>query len=260
VVAIATVAGGFAYAQRYGGGYNEVPFCYSPEECPRTEYDGRFTFVRLYFDTERNQCAGYGGRAGGGGEPPWHHDRPEAERNLSTILREISSVRVFDGITGGNVFGLDDEEIYRYPVLWVSEPGFWIPTNDQVSKLRAYLLKGGFMIFDDFSICDFENLIFQMDRVLPELKPIPMSGSEAIWQSFFDVNLRELRINDGGGRAQYWGLFEDNDPTKRQIAIMNVDNDIGEYMEISMTGFQMFDERNEAYKLAVNYIMYALTH
>ena len=167
VAALAMVAGGFAYAQRYGGGYNEVPFCYSSEECPRTPYDGRFTFVRMHFDTERNQCTNMG-RMGGGGEPPWHHDRPEAERNLSTILREISTVRTFEGVTGGNVFGLDDEEIYRYPVLWVSEPGFWIPTDEQVRSLRDYLLKGGFMIFDDFSACDTQNLIFQMNRVLPE--------------------------------------------------------------------------------------------
>ena len=251
------IVGGIAYAQRFGGGYNEVPYCYSSEECPRAPYDGRFTFVRLFFETRNT---GFGGR-GGGGEPPWHHDRPEAERNLSSILREISTVRTFDGITGGNVFSLDDEEIFQYPVLWVSEPGYWVPSDNQVASLRAYLLKGGFMIFDDFTFQHFENLVYQMDRVFPELRPIQMTGNEPIWHSFFDVAPGELRLNDGGyGRATYWGLFEGNDPTGRQIAIMNVDNDIGEFMEYSATGFSPVDVTNEAYKLAVNYIMYALTH
>jgi hypothetical protein len=257
VAVLATLAGGFAYAQRFGGGRDsEVPFCYAPEDCPRTPYDGRFTFVRMFFETR----GGGGFGRGGGGEPPWHHDRPEAERNLSAILREISTVRAFEGVTGGNVFALDDEEIFRYPVVWVSEPGFWVPSNEQIKSLRAYLLKGGFMIFDDFSFGDFENLVYQMERAFPELRPIQMTGREPIWHSFFDVNPAELRLSDGGGRPTYWGLFEDNDPEKRQLAIMNVDNDIGEYMEYSATGFQIVDETNEAYKLAVNYIMYALTH
>ncbi|HUF50717.1 MAG TPA: DUF4159 domain-containing protein [Longimicrobiales bacterium] len=255
VVCAALGTAALGYGQRFGRGYSDVPYCYAPDECPRTAYDGRFTFVRMYFDTRPNPCT-----RGGGGEPPWHHDRPEAERNLSSILREISRLNTFDGITGGNVLGLDDPEIFQYPVLWVSEPGFWIPTDEQVKSLRAYLAKGGFIIFDDFTGCDMSNLAAQMFRVLPELQPLELTGAEPIWRSFFDVNPAELRLSQGRMRATYWGLFEGNDPTKRQLAMMNVDNDIGEYMEYSATGFRPVDETNEAYKLAVNYIVYALTH
>ena len=258
VVVLVVIGAGLASAQRYRGGYSDVPFCYAPQECPRAPYDGRFTFVRVYFDT---RGGGGFGRGFGGGEPPWHHDRPEAERNLSSILREISTVRTFDGVTGGNVFALDDPEIYRYPILWVSEPGFWVPTDEQVAALRAYLLKGGFMIFDDFDSYHMNNLVAQMRRVVPELQPIELIGTEPVWRSFFDINPAALRLSDNNrSRATYWGLFEDNDPAKRQLAMMNVDNDIGEYMEYSATGFAPVDVTNEAYKLAVNYIIYALTH
>ncbi|MGH7449339.1 MAG: DUF4159 domain-containing protein, partial [Longimicrobiales bacterium] len=54
--------------------------------------------------------------------------------------------------------------------------------------------------------------------------------------------------------------FEDNDPTKRQLVIMNNNNDIGEYMDYNVTGFFPVDLANEAYKLGVNYMIYALTH
>jgi hypothetical protein len=257
VLAVAVTAV-IASAQDWGRGPSAVPFCYQPSQCPRTGYDGRFTFVRLYFETQ----GGFGRRGfgGGGGEPPWHHDRPEAEYNLSAIMREISTLRTFDGITGGNVFGLDDPEIFRYPVIWVSEPGFWGPSDGEVKALREYLLKGGFIIFDDFSRGDAENLFMQMQRVLPELKPIELTGEEAIWDSFFEIDPAQLSIGESSNRASYWGLFEDNDPTKRQLAMMNVDNDIGEYMEYSATGFAPVDLSNEAYKLATNYIIYALTH
>ena len=58
----------------------------------------------------------------------------------------------------------------------------------------------------------------------------------------------------------YYGLFEDNDPTQRMLAIINYNNDIAEYWEWSDTGFLPIDFTNEAYKLGVNYIVYALTH
>jgi hypothetical protein len=245
-----------ASAQQRGWPQDHVPYCYEPSECPRAPYDGRFTFVRVYFESRG------GGRFRGGPEPQWHHDRPNAERNLSSIMREISLTRTFDGPTGGNVFALDDPEIFRYPVLWLAEPGYWIPTDEQVGRLREYLLKGGFMIFDDFPGRDMYHLVAQLQRVLPELQPIRLTGDEAIFKAFFDIELSELAINRGyrGGEADYWGLFEDNDPAKRQLVIMNNNNDIGEYIDYDATGFFVVDLANEAYKLGVNYMIYALTH
>lgn len=248
-----------ASAQQRGQPSDYVPYCYSPEDCPRTPYDGRLTFVRVYFDT---RGGGFGRFRGGRGEPPWHHDRPIAERNLSSILREVSFARTFDGVTGGNVFALSDPEIFRYPVLWLSEPGFWAPTDEEAERLRAYLLKGGFMIFDDFGGRDMYNLATQLRRVLPELRPIRLTGDEPIFKAFFDVELQALTINQSnrGQAPEYWGLFEDNDPMKRQLVIMNNNNDLGEFMEYSATGYYPVDMSNDAYKLGVNYMIYALTH
>jgi hypothetical protein len=230
-------------------------WCYSPPECPRAEYDGRFTFARAYFP-----AGGGSGMAGGFGEPPWHHDRPFAERNLSSILGELSHVRAFDGWHGGNVFALDDPELFRYPVLWMAEPGYWVPTDAEVDGLRDYLLKGGFVIFDDFFAGHWVNFQRQMARVLPGLRPIPLTGDEPIFRSFFQVDPHALNIVYRGYTPELFGIFEDNDPTKRQLAMINYNADIGEFMEYSDTGFAPVDVTNEAYKLAVNYIVYALTH
>jgi hypothetical protein len=251
------VSAALVYAQQRGWSRSpgDAP-CYSPEECPRAPYDGRFTFVRVYFDAR----GGFG--RGGSREPPWHHDRPFAERHLSSIMREISLVRTFDGPTGGNVFALDDPEIFRYPVLWLSEPGMWVPSEEEAESLRAYLLKGGFMIFDDFGGRDMQNLVEQLRRVLPELQPQRLTGEEPIFRSFFDIELNALTINQSNRRSapEYWGLFEDNDRTKRQLVIMNNNNDIGEFMEYEPRGFYAVDMSNDAYKLGVNYMVYALTH
>jgi hypothetical protein len=55
-------------------------------------------------------------------------------------------------------------------------------------------------------------------------------------------------------------LYENNDPAGRLMALVNYNSDLAEYWEWSATGFFGVDLTNEAYKLGVNYIIYALTH
>jgi hypothetical protein len=108
-----------------------------------------------------------------------------------------------------------------------------------------------------------QQLVQTMARVLPELRPIRLDGTEPIFRSFFEVQPYELEFHSYRASAepeQYWGYFEDNDRSKRQIAILNHNNDIGEFMEYSATGFSAVNMANDAYKLGVNYIVYALTH
>ena len=60
--------------------------------------------------------------------------------------------------------------------------------------------------------------------------------------------------------AQFKGIYEDNDPSKRLMVIINYNNDIGDYMEWSGQGVYAINFSNDAYKLATNYVVYALTH
>ena len=43
---------------------------------------------------------------------------------------------------------LTDEELFDYPFLLIQQPGQnpWDPTDEEVSKLREYLLRGGFLM------------------------------------------------------------------------------------------------------------------
>jgi hypothetical protein len=55
-------------------------------------------------------------------------------------------------------------------------------------------------------------------------------------------------------------MFEDNDPEKRMMVVFNYNNDIAEYWEFSDQGYVSIPLTNEAFKLGVNYIVYAHTH
>jgi hypothetical protein len=223
-----------------------------------TPYDGRFVFIRLRYNT------GYGfGRRGGG--PPWSHDYPRGEVHFTKILNEITFAR--PRLDGSNILGLDDPELFKYPIAYMAEPGFWSMTDRETENFRAYLKKGGFVIFDDFRLNEghWDNLQQQMRRVLPEARWIQIDdGSHPVWHSFFEINDPKSLIShptyDQSMVLTYWGIFEDNDPSKRLIAIANVNGDLSEYWEFSDTGFAPVDLNNEAYKYGINYVIYGLTH
>ena len=60
--------------------------------------------------------------------------------------------------------------------------------------------------------------------------------------------------------AEFYGIHEDNDPARRLMVVINYNNDIGDYMEWSADGLWPVNVTNEAYKFAINYIIYAMTH
>jgi hypothetical protein len=221
-----------------------------------TPYDGRFVFIRLMYPF------GYGRR-----EPPWHHDYPRGEVHFTKILKEITYLN--PRIDGSNILSLDDPELFNFPIAYMAEPGFWSLTDKETENFRAYLKKGGFVIFDDFREREghWDNLQAQMRRVLPDARWIEIDkGTEAIWHSFFEIKdpkalaAHPTYAGFGPMVLTYWGIYEDNDPTKRLIAIANVNGDISEYWEWSDTGFAPVDLNNEAYKYGINYVIYGLTH
>lgn len=217
-------------------------------------YDGRWVFVRLSYNMTRGLQTGFFRQ-----DVKWAHDYPRAERNLTKILESISYLDPFQGPNGGNVLALDDSELYKFPFAYMAEPGFWHPSDREVEGLRNYLLKGGFVVFDDFTGVHWYNFTEQLKRVLPDVRPIQLDVSHPIFHSFFDIETLAMSPMYGPPTT-FWGFFEGNDPNKRLMAIANYDNDIGEYWEYSDTGWLPIDLSNEAYKFGINYVIYALTH
>jgi hypothetical protein len=228
-------------------------FRYAEPIRPNTPYDGKFTFVRLRYGPAVQYAMQ---------RIPWSHDYPIGERHFMQMMNELTLLAPH--IEETNVIGLNDPELFKHPVAYMAEPGFWTLTEAEASSFRAYLQKGGFVIFDDFA----ENrggwayFAAQMSHVLPEGRWVELDGTHPIFHAFFEIPAPEKfePPYDKGLRPAYYGMFENNDPAKRLIAIANYNNDISEYWEFSDTGFAPISDTNEAYKLGVNYIIYGMTH
>jgi hypothetical protein len=231
---------------------------------PNAKYDGRFTFARLKYNVAP---AGYYYC----GLPSWAHGYAScrggqrAERSLMQIMSEVSylGAHVEDSV----VLAIDDPELFKYPVAYMTEASYWETNDAEAAAFRAYLQKGGFVIFDDFRD-DFgrgsggwQNFAANMGKVLPGVRFYDLDASHPIFHSFFEIDSFDIIPQSYDfGRPILRGIFEDNDPKKRLMAIVNFDTDISDFWEFSATGFRPIDESNQAYKLGVNYIMYGMTH
>ena len=245
VVMLSCVAAASAQSSPGGWGRPDIP------------YDGQFTFVRLRWGSGT-----YGARVAGGGVNFWLHEFPRAEQNLMRALNDFTLIRA--NTDGSLILTLDDPNLFKHPIALMQEPGFWVMTDKEAERLRAYLRKGGFVIFNDFEGSQWDNFEAQMDRVVPGARWIRLDGTHAIFNSFFHIEEIDLPHPSYhhlfGRRPEYFGLFEENDPTRRLMAIANYNTNLAEYWQLGGIGFFPIEPMTIGFELGVNYMMYGLTH
>ncbi|HYV98153.1 MAG TPA: DUF4159 domain-containing protein [Gemmatimonadaceae bacterium] len=254
VIALAAVSPMPLAAQQCGRGGFRNPGV----QLPNAKYDGRYTFVRIAY----NEVSAFGGRFGRR-EPNWHHDYPDADQHFPKLLANLSTIRA--QTTATLITTLDNPDLFKFPVAYLVEAGHWLPSDREATGLRNYLRKGGFIIFDDLSDnsqtgnTDMDNLMAQLTRVLPGVRLVELAPDHPIFDSFYRVKELDYYHPYYCMKSQFYGIFVDNDPRKRMMGIVNYNNDVGEYWEWSDQGWFAVNPSNEAYKLGINYIIYALT-
>lgn len=212
---------------------------------PNPPYDGRFAFVRLRYTN---------------GHPGWSFDYPAMERNFMTIAADLTGLRPH--VRESVVLAMDDPALGHYPVAYLSEPGFWDPDDREAAALGRWLRKGGFLIVDDFfGPAQWAVFADAMGRVLPGARFLPLDRTHPVFDSFFRIPSLEGMRHPSGRQyaAQFLGVFEDNNPARRLMAVVNFNNDIGDYMEWSGEGWYPVNLSNDAYKFATNYLVYGLS-
>ena len=143
-----------------GGGIGR--FSRQPAKWARADdFDGSFNFCRAYFTADRPEAGGSG----------WNTDFPGADNNFSVRLGELTTVRVRLDKSGQPdyvVVRLTDPLLFRCPILHMEDAGVVRFSDDEVESLRAFLLKGGFVIVDDFwGSKAWDQWEYEIGRVLP---------------------------------------------------------------------------------------------
>lgn len=220
-----------------------------------------FTFVRVRYD----RGSGFGGG--------WATDLPDSDLNLSYRLQQMTSLRVDPD---GRILGLTDENLRDFPFIYIVEPGALYLSDPEASALRDYLLNGGFLWLDDFwGEAQWQNMAEQLRKVFPNRHFVEMPLDHPLYRSVNQIpakrqvpDVRRGTASQRTGRTweqpdatevHHRAIFDDNDRLM-VFATHNTDNGDGwEWEGDNLYYFREFSEKT-AYPLAINVLIYAMTH
>ena len=203
----------------------------------------------------------------------WATDYPTAELNLHEAIDRTTGLYVEGPPI---VLPLTDDRIFEHPVLYITEPGYWRTNEEEVSRLRRYLDRGGFLIIDDFHDYgrghtgpQWNNMYDNIKRVYPEYEPFELTASHPIWSIYYDIDPdAAISTKNGGGRWRgygmrfgplddiYYGIMDD---TGRITVVICYNQDIGDGWEWP-GGRALGSASTVSFQMAINFILYALTH
>jgi len=227
-----------------------------------TEPEGYYDF---YFTRAIYGGGGLGGRSFF--RSSWAVDFPKADRQFLVVLGETLDLLRVPSVE--NAVNLADPNLRKYPFLYTLEVGGMYLSQPQVEGLRNYLLAGGFLVVDDFwGAWEWRNFEEQIRRVLPgvEIEEIPLNHE--IFHVFYDIEeilqvpnignaQRGVTSECGPCQPRVRGIFDDDG---RLMVVINWNTDLGDAWEWSEQAAYPFEYSNFAYKMAVNFIVYAMTH
>ena len=197
----------------------------------------------------------------------WAIDFPKADRQFLWGLRRLTNI---DSYEAENAVRLTDPDLRSFPFLYALEVGRMSLTEPEVEALRSYLLAGGFLMIDDFwGTYEWQNFEYEIRRVLPEHPIVEVAMDHPLFSTFYTIDelvqVPSVRIARYGGvtweRDGYVphvrGIFDDEG---RLLVVINWNTDLGDAWEWAEDPYYPLPYSTFAYQLAVNTIIYALSH
>jgi hypothetical protein len=252
----------FALQRRGRGGFsrgmedNPAPIPLDANE--KTE----FIYSRLMYPSAgRGRGRGFGGYGGS-----WATDYPKDDRIFLQGVRRLTRIHAR---SMENVVNLDDDEIFNYPWIYAVEVGQWYLSDAQTQRLREYLLRGGFLMCDDFhGTYEWDVFMASMSRVFPDRPVVEIEDKDPIFHVLYDL---DERVQVPGLAALYRGVTYEQDgivprwraiyDDKGRIMVAICHNmDLGDAWEWADDPEYPEKYTTLAYRIGINYVIYAMTH
>lgn len=201
------------------------------------------------------------------GASNWTIDYPRSDRHFAQILRRLTRV---DARSVEQPVNLEDgDDVFHWPWLYSVEPGHWRLTDPQVAKLREYLLRGGFLMCDDFhGTREWAVFASNLQRVFPDRPIVEIDSKDAIFHTLYDLDdryqvpgaqyLYSGRIAEKDGFVPHWrGVYDDKG---RVMVAICFNMDLGDSWE--WADEPQYPEKFSALgmRIAIDYVIYAMTH
>ena len=201
------------------------------------------------------------------GDLNWTIDYPRSDRHLLQGVRRLTRI---DSKSVEQVVDLDGtDDVYNWPMMYAVEVGHWYLPDDQAAQLRDFLLRGGMLMVDDFhGTQEWEIFIESMSKVFPDRPIVDLDNKDPIFHTVSDLDdryqvpgaqyLRSGRTYERDGYEARWrGIYDD----KGRIMVAICHNmDLGDAWEWSDDPRYPEKWAGLAYRIAMNYFIYDLTH
>jgi hypothetical protein len=251
VAIVALTSEGWAAAQRRPDGFGRDQQGQRARGYAAEELLHNFYFTRGIYS---------GGRS-------WATDAPQADRWIASVVRRLTLI---DIAQSENYVALDDPDLGRFPFLYILEVGGMRLRESEAEGLRNYILKGGFVMVDDFwGTGQWLNWEDEMRWVLPEYEIVDIPLTHPIFTTVYNVDeVVQVPVVDRGcsggptwqsdGRVPYVrGIFDEDG---RLMVVINWNTDLGDAWEWAEAACYPLFYSTYAYQVAVNTFMYAMTH
>jgi hypothetical protein len=269
VIATLFLLASLGLSQRFGG------IRHAEEDGPRPTFPakGEFHFVRVeYTDLpEYHRRFGFSSRVGSG-EGWWLVDWPDAEDHFTGGVGRLTRIDAAEPLH----MRLTDDRLFDNPWIYATQTGWWGLTDAETTRLREYLLRGGFLVVDDFwGPEQWEIFRETMDRVLPNQHISDLAETDAVMHVLYDIQdkdrtfipgTRHLRRGYGGaitvqqpeGSEPAWRAMYDG--KNRMVVAVNFNTDVGDAWEYADAPEYPEQMTLLAYRYGINYLIYSMTH
>ena len=240
-----------------------------PYEEQPGDQKAEFYWSRLRYTSSGYGSGGYGFGYGGGfgfGFFGWSRDYPKADRQFLMALKRLTRIQMRPT---EQVVDLDSDEIFNYPWIYAVQVANWTFTDAEAKRLREYLLKGGFLMVDDFhGTLDWDRFMAGMRQVLPDRPVEDLSDSDEIFHVLFDLGQRYQvpgeqyvwsgRTYEKDGYVPKWRAIRDS---KGRIIVAICHNmHLGDAWEWADMPEYPEAFASMAFRVGMNYIIYGMTH
>ena len=193
-------------------------------------------------------------------------DYPKADNDCLIALRRLTHINSPSPL---NVVDLDSDHLFDYPWIYAVQVNTWTFTDQEAKRLHDYLLKGGFLMVDDFhGTDDWEHFMAGMRMVLPDRPVEDLKDNDEIYHVLYDINEKfqipsEVYVNTGrtyekDGYVPKWRAIR-NDHGRIMVAIC-ANMHLGDAWEWADSPEYPEKFSGLAFRIVLNYITYAMTH
>ncbi len=217
-----------------------------------------FAFTRIIFDSGYQALPGPGNTA-------WR-DWPDSDMHFIRGVRRLTGVNIEDQ---SRALRLTQAELFDRPFIYALEVGTWLLSDEEATTLREYLLRGGFLVVDDFhGSYQWAGFMRSMRKVFPDRPIVEIAEDDSVLSLHFDIDKQEpipgimaLRYGntwEHDGYTPTWrGIYDDDG---RLMVVINFNVDLGDAWEMADQPWYPEQYTARAYRFGVNYVLYSMTH